>query len=88
MPPHVCVDAVVTIPKLARFRLFRKNVSTCVFNLHHAFKLYYALYALSHLVGLTTIKSEGRSLRGLWRAGVGEGGARSWASVGEHGSQE
>ena len=25
MPPHVCVDAVITIPKLARFRLFRKQ---------------------------------------------------------------
>ena len=56
-----------------------------MFNLHHA--LYYALYAWSHLVGLPTIKSEGRNVRWLWRAGVGEGGARRRASVGERASR-
>lgn len=78
VPPHVCVDIVITIPNL-NLAIVPQVLSRCVLNLHHK------SYALSHVVGLPVIKgalkvdSEG----GAWRGGCGEGGARGWARMGD-----
>lgn len=80
MPPHVCVDIVITIPNL-NLAIVPQVLSRCVLNLHHA------SYALSHVVGLPVIKLGALKvdiLRGAWRGGCGEGDARR---VGAHGGR-